>query len=261
VRPFPGLGATQYSWSLFNSGTSIASGNQSAFTFTRPLRNYSVLLGVTDSSGASTQTISNSWWRGWLAARWLRDAERGTGQFGLPIQSERLDMDLHQHHRFDGNTSGFTASNPTPEGARCLRARPRRQFQSDGIAGRGRYTLNFWRRSAELPEQRADLPGAGDGGVVGTFKRRHQLRRLHHEFLHVTAGAHAITFVGLNPNGGDNTAFVDQLQLNTAPTTSGTGVQQVGFETPSVGTGTSAYSTIRTKRGGPSPTALAWRQQ
>ena len=31
----------------------------------------------------------------------------------------------------------------------------------------------------------------------------------------VTAGTHTITFVGLNPNGGDNTAFVDQVQLNT----------------------------------------------
>ena len=29
----------------------------------------------------------------------------------------------------------------------------------------------------------------------------------------VTAGAHTITFVGLDPDGKDNTAFIDQVQL------------------------------------------------
>jgi hypothetical protein len=29
----------------------------------------------------------------------------------------------------------------------------------------------------------------------------------------VTAGTHTISFVGLDPNGGDNTAFIDNVQL------------------------------------------------
>jgi hypothetical protein len=30
----------------------------------------------------------------------------------------------------------------------------------------------------------------------------------------VGAGSHAITFKGLDPNGGDNTAFIDLVRLN-----------------------------------------------
>jgi hypothetical protein len=29
----------------------------------------------------------------------------------------------------------------------------------------------------------------------------------------VTAGNHTITFAGTDPNGGDNTAFIDQVQI------------------------------------------------
>jgi hypothetical protein len=30
----------------------------------------------------------------------------------------------------------------------------------------------------------------------------------------VTAGTHTLSFVGLDPNGGDNTAFIDNVQLS-----------------------------------------------
>jgi hypothetical protein len=46
----------------------------------------------------------------------------------------------------------------------------------------------------------------------------------------VAAGSHTITFVGLNPNGGDNTAFVDEVRVNHVTT-------GFGFEQPNVGSG------------------------
>jgi hypothetical protein len=46
----------------------------------------------------------------------------------------------------------------------------------------------------------------------------------------VTAGVHTISFVGTDPDGRDNTAFVDQVQINHV-------IASDGFEVPSVGSG------------------------
>jgi len=32
----------------------------------------------------------------------------------------------------------------------------------------------------------------------------------------VTAGTHTVEFVGLDPNGGDNTAFIDEVTIGSA---------------------------------------------
>src|SRR5262245_63408752 len=55
----------------------------------------------------------------------------------------------------------------------------------------------------------------------------------------VTAGSHTIRFVGTDPAGADkdNTAFIDQVRVNRMFAV----VKDPGFETPSVGTGSSAY--------------------
>ena len=51
-----------------------------------------------------------------------------------------------------------------------------------------------------------------------------------------TAGANSLVFLGLNPQGGDNTAFIDQVALSV-----GNGAQNGGFESPNVGTGPGAF--------------------
>jgi hypothetical protein len=57
-----------------------------------------------------------------------------------------------------------------------------------------------------------------------------------------TAGAHTLSFAGLNPQGGDNTAFLDNVQINVtpAPPATPTGLD-FGFETPVVGGGKFQY--------------------
>jgi RHS repeat-associated protein len=52
----------------------------------------------------------------------------------------------------------------------------------------------------------------------------------------VAAGTYTLKLTGLNPNGGDNTAFVDSVSLN------GSLVPNGGFETPNLGTGGYAYA-------------------
>ena len=64
----------------------------------------------------------------------------------------------------------------------------------------------------------------------------------------VIAGAHTITFQGLDSAGGDNTAFLDQVAV--APS-----IGDPGFEQPAVGTG--ALSTTPPAHRGSSPAARA----
>ena len=45
-------------------------------------------------------------------------------------------------------------------------------------------------------------------------------------------GNHIVGFIGLNPNGGDNTAFIDQVQIDPSVNNA---LQQTSFETPSLG--------------------------
>jgi hypothetical protein len=53
-----------------------------------------------------------------------------------------------------------------------------------------------------------------DGAVVGTFTPAGTAySTLTTGNFTVAAGAHTIQFLGLNPNGGDNTALIDNVQL------------------------------------------------
>ncbi len=63
-----------------------------------------------------------------------------------------------------------------------------------------------------------------DATVVGTFTPSGIDYAVYTtDSFHVTAGAHTITFLGLNPDGGDNTALIDQvfLELTTPAGLSG----------------------------------------
>ena len=54
-----------------------------------------------------------------------------------------------------------------------------------------------------------------DGIVVGTFSPAGASYASYTTgSFTLTAGIHTLLFKGLNPNGGDNTAFIDQLVVN-----------------------------------------------
>jgi cell surface hyaluronidase len=76
-----------------------------------------------------------------------------------------------------------------------------------------------------------------DGTAIGTFSPSGTgYTAFTTSNITATAGAHALTFLGLNPKGGDNTAFIDDVVLSIA-----NGVQDGSFESPNVGTGVSAF--------------------
>ena len=53
----------------------------------------------------------------------------------------------------------------------------------------------------------------------------------------VAAGQHTIEFLGMDPLGGDNTAFIDQVSL------SANGITDGSFESPALAAGTFQYET------------------
>src|SRR5262249_28584268 len=63
----------------------------------------------------------------------------------------------------------------------------------------------------------------------------------------VTAGTHTVTFIGLNPSGGDNTALIDEVSIQQPATNK---FNDPGFESPNVGSG-SRSDFVRNPSGAP----------
>ena len=119
-----------------------------------------------------------------------------------------------------GNDSAFTWDNPdAPEGTQVAFLQDTGSF-SQTVAGlaAGSYELSF------------DVARRGYQAVVSGLpgpRRRHRHRHLHPcansyyplttATFTVAAGSHTVTFQGLDSAGGDNTDFIDDVQL-TSPT-------------------------------------------
>jgi hypothetical protein len=136
-----------------------------------------------------------------------------------------------------GNGSGFTSGNPNaPEGTQVAFLQGTGTFSQSVVFTAGTYSISFkaaQRGNFQASSQTFEV--LEDGNVIGTFTPGStNYDSFTTNSFNVTAGAHTIMFVGLNPNGGDNTAFIDQARINTvAPILS-----NAGFEAPNVGTGT-----------------------
>src|SRR5262249_8781436 len=122
-----------------------------------------------------------------------------------------------------GNGSGFTAGNPSaPQGTQVgfLQGAGSTISQAINFAV-GTYTIGF--QAAQRGNYQASsqtVAGLLDRSVIGTFTPSNPSYASYSPAaFSVTAGAHTITFKGLNPNGSDNTAFVDQVQLSAVTVT------------------------------------------
>jgi hypothetical protein len=134
-----------------------------------------------------------------------------------------------------GNDSGFTSGNPNaPEGSQVGFLQGTGSFSQSVNFTAGSYTLSF--EAAQRGNYQAisqSFVVLIDSTVVGMITPANtSYASFTTSAFTVGAGAHTIIFLGLNPNGGDNTAFVDNVQLNAA-TTNQPG--DPGFETPQVG--------------------------
>jgi uncharacterized repeat protein (TIGR01451 family) len=143
-----------------------------------------------------------------------------------------------------GNGSGFTSSNPSaPQGSQVAFLQNKGSFSQAVTLSAGSYVVTF------NAAQRATYQSSSqtfqvqiDGTTVGTFTpSRTSYASVASSVFTVAAGAHTVAFVGLNPNGGDNTALIDQVTVSGPLPPPPTQLQDPGFETPSVGSGASAF--------------------
>ncbi len=138
--------------------------------------------------------------------------------------------------------AAFTSGNPNaPEGTQVSFLQATGSF-SQTIAGwaAGTYVINFDAAQRGNHQQSVqDFEILVDGISVGTFipSGTNYSSETTGVFT-VTAGTHTITFQGLDDAGGDNTALFDVIQIQNV---SGPVVADAGFESPSLGTGNSAY--------------------
>jgi hypothetical protein len=119
-----------------------------------------------------------------------------------------------------GNGSAYTAGNlPAPVGTQVAYIQQLGQISQSFALGAGNYTLSF------SAAQRANFQSSSqtiqvllDDRVIGTFTPggSSYTTQTTSSFNVATSGTHTLAFVGLNPNGGDNTAFIDQVLIASA---------------------------------------------
>ncbi|MES2657608.1 MAG: DUF642 domain-containing protein [Verrucomicrobiota bacterium] len=76
-----------------------------------------------------------------------------------------------------------------------------------------------------------------DGNVIKTNTSAPASYTLYTATFTATAAFHSLSILGTNLNGGDNTVFIDNLQISAATPT----IPNLSFETPNIGTGGGSY--------------------
>jgi hypothetical protein len=119
-----------------------------------------------------------------------------------------------------GNGSGFTAGNPdAPEGTQVGFLQGIGAFSQDvpGWAA-GTYQISFdAAQRGNIQASHQDFQVLVDGNVVGTFTPAGTGYATYTTAaFSVAAGTHTIMFLGRDSAGGDNTAFIDKVQVAIA---------------------------------------------
>jgi hypothetical protein len=136
-----------------------------------------------------------------------------------------------------GNGSGVTAGNPSaPDGTQVAYLQMTGDIRQSVTLDAGSYSIGFkaaQRGNYQFSSQTIQVFVDGNSlGVVQPSGTSYQ------DFatpaFSVAAGSHVVRFLGLNPNGGDNTVLLDSVRISTVIPPSG---NDFGFESPSVGAG------------------------
>ena len=115
------------------------------------------------------------------------------------------------------NNSGFTAGNPNaPGGNQVAFIKDTGSISQADYLAAGTYNVSFMAAQRdEYQSQYESLEVLVDGKVVGTATPSGTTYGSYETSnFTVAAGTHTIEFVGVNPMGGDNTALLDEVQLN-----------------------------------------------
>jgi hypothetical protein len=115
------------------------------------------------------------------------------------------------------NGSAFTSGNPSPVGMQVAFLQERSQISQTIQLAAGAYAVSFTaaqRGNYQASSRTIEL--LFDGAVVAKFtpSRTAYSTSPMISLAITTSGAHTVAFVSLNANGGDNTAFIDNVSIN-----------------------------------------------
>ncbi len=134
------------------------------------------------------------------------------------------------------NGSGF--NNPAaPEGTQAafLQSHGSVSQTFSGFAPGSSYTISYL--AAQRPGNQQSWDLVLDGNVIQSNTPGSTSYSVYSATFTATAAAHTLALVGTNTAGGDNTVFVDNVQISiVAPAT-----PNFSFEAPNIGTGSGAY--------------------
>jgi hypothetical protein len=138
------------------------------------------------------------------------------------------------------NGSGFTSGNPNaPDGSQVayLQSNGASMSQSVSLAA-GSYDLSLEAAQRAGQTHYQQIQVLLDGAPIGTITPNSTSYGVYQTpNFSVTAGTHSVEFLGLNPLGGDNTAFVDVVSIAAA-----TSVSDGSFEVPALAAGAFQYA-------------------
>jgi uncharacterized protein YabE (DUF348 family) len=139
------------------------------------------------------------------------------------------------------NASGFTAKDPTaPDGSQVAFLQGTGSMSQSVYLDAGSYSLSFLavQRAAGGNKHYQEIQVLVDGAQVGLVTpASSEYGYYQTSSFTVAAGPHTVKFVGVNPLGGDNTAFVDQVALPA-----GNAISDGSFETPALAATTFQYA-------------------
>jgi hypothetical protein len=140
-----------------------------------------------------------------------------------------------------GNGSGFTSANPNaPDGAQVAFLQDTGSMAQSVYLYSGTYTIAFQaaQRASSVQAHYQQIQVLVDGAQVGLITPYSTSYGLYQTSnFKVSVGMHTVTFAGLDPLGGDNTAFVDEVVVSPQADS----VRDGGFEAPGLAAATYQY--------------------
>jgi acetolactate synthase regulatory subunit len=136
------------------------------------------------------------------------------------------------------NYSAFTGANPrAPDGGQVAFIQRGGSLSQSVYLGAGTYNISLMAAQRANQSGKQQIEVLVDGASVGTLTPD-AIVYGPYETLNFTvaAGLHTIRFLGLNPQGGANTAFIDEVAISAV-----TSVSDGSFESPGLAASTYAY--------------------
>jgi hypothetical protein len=134
------------------------------------------------------------------------------------------------------NGSAFTAANPNaPAGTQVALIQGTGSISQSAYLYSGTYTISFQAAQRGGKSQSQEIQVLVDGAQVGLVTPAGTTYGTYEtSTFTVSAGTHVIEFVGLDPPGGDNTAFLDGVTIAAQPDT----ISDGSFEVPALAAAT-----------------------